>query len=69
MRAFAKDGFVVASGSACMSTNLEPSHVLVATGRLTHGNIRLVVPYDEPTDSLARFIEVLPRIVEGVRQA
>ena len=69
VRAFAKEGFVVASGSACMSTNLEPSHVLVATGRLTHGNIRLVVPYDEPTDSLARFIEVLPRIVEGVRQA
>lgn len=69
VRAFAREGFVVASGSACMSTNLEPSHVLVATGRLTHGNIRLVVPYDEPADSLARFLEVLPRIVEGVRQA
>jgi cysteine desulfurase len=69
VRAFAKEGFEVASGSACMSTNLEPSHVLVATGRLTHGNVRLIIPYDEPADSLARFIEVLPRIVEGVRQA
>ena len=68
VRAFAKEGFVVASGSACMSTNLEPSHVLVATGRLTHGNVRLVIPYDEPADSLARFLEVLPRVVEGVRQ-
>ncbi|CAB4776254.1 MAG: hypothetical protein F2718_04515 [Actinobacteria bacterium] len=68
VRAFAKEGFVVASGSACMSTNLEPSHVLVATGRLTHGNVRLVIPYDEPADSLARFLDVLPRIVEGVRQ-
>jgi len=67
VRAFAKEGFEVASGSACMSTNLEPSHVLVATGRLTHGNVRLIIPYDEPADSLARFIEVLPRIVEGVR--
>ncbi|MCX6452317.1 MAG: hypothetical protein NT174_04480 [Actinobacteria bacterium] len=69
VRAFAKEGFEVASGSACMSTNLEPSHVLVATGRLTHGNVRLIIPYDEPADSLARFMEVLPRIVEGVRQA
>ncbi len=69
VRAFAREGFVVASGSACMSTNLEPSHVLVATSRLTHGNVRLIVPYDEPADSLARFIEILPRIVEEVRQA
>ena len=33
--------------------------------------ITLIVPFPPggPTDSLARFIEVLPRIVEGVRQA
>jgi cysteine desulfurase len=34
-------GFAVDSGSACISANIEPSHVLAAMGRLTHGNIRL----------------------------
>ena len=69
MRAFALEGFHVASGSACMSTNLEPSHVLSATGKLTHGNVRLTIAYDEPDDSLNRFLEILPSIVEGVRQS
>ncbi len=69
VRAFALEGFHVASGSACVSTNLEPSHVLSATGKLTHGNVRLTIAYDEPDDSLNRFLEILPRVVEGVRQA
>ena len=69
VRAFALEGFHVASGSACMSTNLEPSHVLSATGKLTHGNVRLTIAYDEPDDSLNRFLEILPSIVEGVRHS
>ena len=44
-----KRGFSVDSGSACISANLEPSHVLAAMGRLTHGNIRVRL-YPELTD-------------------
>jgi len=69
VRAFAAKGFHVASGSACMSANLEPSHVLSATGKLTHGNVRLTIPYDEPDNSLNHFLEVLPQVIEGVRQS
>ena len=69
VRAFAVQGFHVASGSACMSANLEPSHVLSATGKLTHGNVRLTIPYDEPHTSLNHFLEVLPQVIEGVRQS
>jgi cysteine desulfurase len=36
-----KRGFSIDSGSACISANIEASHVLAAMGRLTHGNIRL----------------------------
>jgi cysteine desulfurase len=34
-------GFALASGSACTASSLEPSHVLVAMGALTHGNVRV----------------------------
>jgi len=34
-------GFSIDSGSACISANLEASHVLAAMGRLTHGNVRI----------------------------
>ena len=39
-------GVAVDSGSACNSSNLEPSHVLAAMGRLTQGNIRLTLKHN-----------------------
>ena len=39
-------GFGIASGSACTSSTLAPSHVLEAMGVLTHGNVRLSLQRD-----------------------
>jgi cysteine desulfurase len=60
-------GFAVASGSACTSSTLEPSHVLAAMGVLTHGNVRLALPPDVTAEAVERFCDVLPGIVARVR--
>ena len=64
-------GFALGSGSACTSSTLEPSHVLAATGMLTHGNVRVTLPLDPiaPTldDDVNRFIAELPDAVAAVR--
>jgi cysteine desulfurase len=64
-------GFAVGSGSACTSSTLEPSHVLAATGVLTHGNVRLTLPLDPVAprldDDVSRFIAELPAAVAAVR--
>lgn len=40
-RSLYADGFLFDSGSACSSSQLEPSHVLTRMGLLSHGNVRL----------------------------
>ncbi len=60
-------GFEVASGSACTSSMLEPSHVLAAMGALTHGNVRVSVGRETTEDDVARFLELLPGAIERLR--
>ncbi|HET9632655.1 MAG TPA: aminotransferase class V-fold PLP-dependent enzyme [Terrabacter sp.] len=69
--AFDRRGFAVASGSACTSSTLEPSHVLAAMGVLTHGNVRVTLPLPavSPTvaEDVAAFTTALAPTVAGVR--
>lgn len=60
-------GFEVASGSACTSSALEPSHVLAAMGALTHGNVRVSVGRLTTEDDVERFLGVLPGVLVGLR--
>jgi len=64
-------GFAVGSGSACTSSTLQPSHVLAATGVLTHGNVRITLPLQAIAPNLDndvdRFIAELPAAVAAIR--
>jgi cysteine desulfurase len=61
-------GFSVSSGSSCTSSTLEPSHVLVAMGVVTHGNIRVSLHRDTTSRDVERFIAALPPIVGRLRK-
>jgi cysteine desulfurase len=60
-------GFSVSSGSSCSSSSLTPSHVLVAMGVLTHGNVRVSLPDDVTGEDVERFLDALPPIVATLR--
>lgn len=62
-----KRGFGIASGSACTSSSLEPSHVLAAMGALTHGNVRLALTHDTTREQVEAFLAVLPEVVAELR--
>ena len=62
-----REGFGVASGSACTASTLTPSHVLAAMGALTHGNVRVSLTRDTTEDEVDRFLEVLPGVVARLR--
>lgn len=63
-------GIAAASGSACASATLAPSHVLQAMGvtpALAEGNLRLSLGPETTGDEIARTLEVIPRVVERMR--
>lgn len=62
-------GFRVASGSACTASALEPSHVLVAMGALTHGNVRVSFGRDTSPADVDGLVAALREIVPPLRQA
>lgn len=63
-------GICVASGSACTSDSLEPSHVLLAMGlspENAHGSLRFSLGRDNTEEEIDFVIETLPKVVERMR--
>ena len=60
-------GFAVDSGSACNSSNMEPSHVLAAMGILTHGNIRMTLHPQTTEEEVDLFLRTLKEVVLELR--
>jgi cysteine desulfurase len=61
-------GLQVASGSACTSSSLEPSHVLAAMGALTHGNVRVSLTRDTTEADVEALCGALPEVVAELRR-
>jgi cysteine desulfurase len=62
-----RQGYGVASGSACTASTLTPSRVLEAMGVLTHGNVRVSITHETTEDDVEGFLDVLPATVRRIR--
>lgn len=63
-------GIAVSTGSACTSTSLEPSHVLLAIGlshEIAHGSVRITMGRWTQEEEINYLLEHLPNIVEKLR--
>ena len=63
-------GICASTGSACSSTSLEPSHVLISIGvpvELAHGSLRLSISRDTTDEDIDYILEKLPGIVQRLR--
>ena len=63
-------GVAASSGSACASGSLDPSHVLMAIGlphEIAHGSLRLSVGEETTEEDVDYVIEVLPPIIQRLR--
>lgn len=64
------EGICASTGSACSSSNLEPSRVLTAMGiprKQAHSPLRLTLGRWTAAEDIERVLEVLPRIVGRLR--
>ena len=63
-------GICASSGSACTSGSLDPSHVLLAIGRVhdvAHGSLRLTIGEDITEEEVDYMIENVKEVVEYLR--
>lgn len=63
-------GIFASTGSACNSSSLEPSHVLMACGvphEIVHGSLRLSLGRMNSEKDVDRVLEALPEIVQKLR--
>ncbi len=65
------NGISVATGSACSTRKLEPSHVLTAIGvkpEIAHGAIRFTLSRYNTSEEIDYVLEVLPKVIENLRR-
>ncbi len=63
-------GIAASTGSACSSTSLEPSHVLLAIGLKpedAHGSLRLTLGLGNTQEDVDQVVSVLPDVVNKLR--
>jgi cysteine desulfurase len=63
-------GIALSTGSACTSSSLEPSHVLLAIGldhATAHGSLRITTGRWTKEAEIKYFLENLPKVVEKLR--
>lgn len=66
-----EQGILASTGSACTSTDLEPSHVLVACGQpaeIAHGSIRFTLGKQTTEKDIDEVISKLPKITGSLRK-
>jgi cysteine desulfurase len=64
------EGIQVATGSACSSKTLEPSHTLIACGLLheeAHGSLELTLGRWSTDEDVDRALEAIPKVVRRLR--
>ena len=64
------EGIAASTGSACSSSRLEPSYVLLAMGfpqELAHGSLRFSLGRETTEEDIDRVLEVLPGIIARLR--
>ncbi|OGL78265.1 cysteine desulfurase NifS [Candidatus Uhrbacteria bacterium RIFCSPHIGHO2_12_FULL_60_25] len=64
------EGIYTSTGSACASTSLDPSHVILATGlsyEAAHGSLRFTLGRSTTPEDVERVIAVMPGVVEKLR--
>jgi cysteine desulfurase len=64
------EGICIASGSACISRSLKVSHVMIAMGidaALAQGSLLMSLSKDNTEEDVNRVVEVLPPIVQRLR--
>ena len=63
-------GVCASSGSACTSGSLDPSHVLLAIGRVhdvAHGSLRLSLCHENTEEEVEHILQVVPEVVAYLR--
>jgi cysteine desulfurase len=63
-------GVCASSGSACTSGSLDPSHVLLAIGRVhdvAHGSLRLSLCEYNTAEEVEHILNVVPQVVQTLR--
>ncbi|MBU0981151.1 IscS subfamily cysteine desulfurase [Patescibacteria group bacterium] len=64
-------GIYASTGSACTSTSLDPSHVILATGlpyECAHGSVRFSLGRKTTEEEIDYVLEVVPRVVSILRK-